>query len=942
LAADRELLRDVVDGVLKRAGSGADVAVECRGPWCQVRPRDVEPPAQGWKLHVSATLLSAPVVLSRVAARLVERRVWFKFARDLDALKQLLAAHCSRANSGKFVTVYPPNDEDARRLAEELDKVTFGLPGPAILSDRPLRPGSLVHYRYGAFHGQRVLGNDGFYETRLADPDGKIVRDDRLPRFAPPAFAVSPFDEPNEAAASGAVMLNDRYVVSQAITITNRGGIYLAHDQHAGATVVVKEGRPHVAADLTGTDARDQVDNEYRCLRRLDGLEVAPAPVDRFEQGGHVFVVEERVDGLTLHRSVANAAAAMGSDGFGSSVERTRKLAGQLVSLLGRIHGAGYVVRDLTPSNLMVREDGALLLVDLEHVAIPGDPVLSAGTAGYLAPELLDRPGGIMPAPDQSTDLFSLGAVVCFVAVGGELQVSHDQLDDLAAESPALAAVLPMVRGLTAPIGERWDLAACAAFLDRRAPEAPRRATEKVAFDELLEGCTALLLSTARDAGTDVPLWPISHQDEAPDPCAVSAGAAGPLGVLTALYRSRPSGQVADAMHAAVSWLRRRLEAENVWRPGLYFGRAGALWALYDAAHLVGDDDTARYVVDAARRLPFDWPSPDVTHGLAGCAMTLLHLGMDEQTTTVFDLLLAAERPGVEWPTLSTADSGLAGVNHYGFAHGIAGIGTALLYGSVALGRDELLESAGRIAAVFHADAVLDGDAAWWPCHRNRPDSARPRRPHWCSGSSGIGTFLGRYWLVSGDDMALSLAISSRCGRVSDPRDHRLDRLSRARRRRGVPARSGPADRRQPLPRPGHRARRAARPQSGAARRPPGGSRRRWPRRRHRHWLSGRGLRPARLPAPPAGRHPATLASRLDPRPPDRPEGGDHACPLTSGSSRRCRSSSRPTTALAGARTASRSSTTAAPTPSRAVGGAGTGAPHHTHEACQRRPRGDG
>ncbi|MGW2221707.1 class III lanthionine synthetase LanKC N-terminal domain-containing protein [Nonomuraea sp. NPDC001684] len=48
------------------------------------------------------------------------------------------------------------DDEQFRRLAAELDRVTSGLPGPVILSDRPVRPGSLVHYRYGVFHAKSV------------------------------------------------------------------------------------------------------------------------------------------------------------------------------------------------------------------------------------------------------------------------------------------------------------------------------------------------------------------------------------------------------------------------------------------------------------------------------------------------------------------------------------------------------------------------------------------------------------------------------------------------------------------------------------------------------------------------------------------------------------------------------------------------------------------
>ena len=66
---------------------------------------------------------------------------------------------------------------------------TEGLPGPGILSDRPYLPGSLLHYRFGAFRGVAMLGNDGSHEAMLVAPDGSLVLDQRKPWFTPPQWA---------------------------------------------------------------------------------------------------------------------------------------------------------------------------------------------------------------------------------------------------------------------------------------------------------------------------------------------------------------------------------------------------------------------------------------------------------------------------------------------------------------------------------------------------------------------------------------------------------------------------------------------------------------------------------------------------------------------------------------------------------------------------------
>ncbi|GAA3418861.1 hypothetical protein GCM10018952_56090 [Streptosporangium vulgare] len=222
------------------------------------------------------------------------------------------------------------------------------------------------------------------------------------------------------------------------------------------------------------------------------------------------------------------------------------------------------------------------------------------------------------------------------------------------------------------------------------------------------------------------------------------------------------------AADAAARWLRRRLSDEDAWPPGLYFGRSGAVWALYDAAETSGDDETREFALRAAARLPVDHPSSDVTHGLAGAGMTVLRLALRSgdpvlrrRAVKTFENLHGARsyRMGhPRWPTPESFDSGLAGADHLGFAHGIAGVGTALLYAAVTLGRPEWMATVREVARALCERAEVDGDTAWWPTLARDPRTVLPRRPHWCSGSSGIGSFLVRYWRATGDPDALRLA----------------------------------------------------------------------------------------------------------------------------------------------------------------------------------------
>src|SRR5213078_1654866 len=90
-------------------------------------------------------------VLDRCLAVLGGERCGFKVAASRARLRELNLGLAGATQVGKFVTVYPEDDAAAIRLADALHLATAGLEGPPIPSDRRLRPGSLVHYRYGSF-----------------------------------------------------------------------------------------------------------------------------------------------------------------------------------------------------------------------------------------------------------------------------------------------------------------------------------------------------------------------------------------------------------------------------------------------------------------------------------------------------------------------------------------------------------------------------------------------------------------------------------------------------------------------------------------------------------------------------------------------------------------------------------------------------------------------
>ncbi|MEO3930833.1 class IV lanthionine synthetase LanL [Micromonosporaceae bacterium B7E4] len=800
--ADDTLLVDCVRSLLTR--NGADGWQVRPGDfWCQVTPPAGHSRTQGWKLHLSATPLSAPLVLARAAGVLIRRRCAFKFAATLDRVEELVCGLYDRGGAGKFITAYPEMDDAGlRSLADELHQITEGLPGPGILSDRPYRTGSLVHYRYGAFSGFPVLGNDGTYEAMLVAADGTLALDHRKAWFTPPPWAPpDPFVQercgaPGRTPNGGTprpVLLTGRYVVREVIRHAFTGGVYRAVDERDGASVVVKQARPHAGATVTGQEIRDLRRHEAAMLELFESSGVTPRLVDLFTQQGELFLVQEAIPGTTLRRWVADTIEFDDSGRWGPPLTAVAAIARRMVDLVELAHDKGFVLRDFNPNNVMVTENDELRLIDLELLARPGDRITRGYTSAYGAPEQVNAPR-VGAAPSPAADLYSLGASLFYLASGVDPLLPRDRpevgrhherietwLDHLARLNPAARWLAPVVAALM-----NEDPDARPGLADVRAALAgpvPAHSGEREPVDpdpvparspgEFVAGLKRMiadaldhLLCTARSESPER-LWPTGPYGALSDPLNVQHGAAGVLGVLVRAYRAEPDPALAVAVDAAAGWISRRVGCEPRILPGLYFGRSGTAWALLEAGRARENEDFTRSATELARRLPSNWPNPDVCHGIAGAGLTQLRFWEVTGEETFLDgvrraadaAVAAVERRDglVLWPIPKDFVSALAGLVHYGFAHGVAGVGAFLLAAGRATGESRYVELAASAAETLRSVAHLDRGAAYW----RSGDSGGPLKANWCSGSSGVGTFLVQMWRENGDDRLRELVVDA-------------------------------------------------------------------------------------------------------------------------------------------------------------------------------------
>jgi tRNA A-37 threonylcarbamoyl transferase component Bud32 len=741
---DTTLLTDLLRAELARQDA-SDWTITTVDTWCQVTPANRQPRPHGWKLHVAATPLSAPLVLARVAHVLIAEQCGFKFARDLRRVAQLVDLWCERASGGKFVTVYPVDDEQFRRLASALHAATADLAGPRILSDRPFRPGSLVHYRYGEFKGEPVFTDDGVFETRVYDPDGHRFTDERRAWFSAPVWAPSAFaDDPPPTAEADSVLLVGRFRVTRAIRQANKGGVYRAVDEHTGSDVIIKQARAYVGARLDGTDVRDVLRREAAMLDHLRPLGLAPAKVALFEQQGDLFLAEELIAGEPMH-----AWASHHRDEAGLLVP-------PLISLVREIHDAGYVLCDLKPQNVMVGPDRQLRLIDVEYVVRTGEECRAA-TEGFAAPEVLSAPWlSKAPVATPAVDCYSLGATIFHILTGLDgrwLSGPERVLDAITTSYPGLTEHIELIDGLTrSATGTRWTLERAARPPQKRRARSAVGLLRSPLLDRFVDdGIADLCVRMTPDRRY---LWRRSQAyNQDTDPCAAWPGAAGVLAVLTRSARATASDRQVETVRAAATWIDQRL-GTSVPRllPGLCLGRAGTAWALYDAAELLRDRALRDRAVGLAESLPTEAARFDVTHGLAGAGLLHVHLWQRSGDEAVRQRALGYARAVLDAPGLSDSRITL------GFSHGLAGAGAFLDEAAGIAGGEDADRFAEAAQAIGYTLAnlarVAEGRATWpYDLAGNRGADT-----FWCNGPSGIGEFLLRLSARTGDGRFRALA----------------------------------------------------------------------------------------------------------------------------------------------------------------------------------------
>ena len=151
---------------------------------------------------------------------------------------------------------------------------------------------------------------------------------------------------------------------------------------------------------------------EFDILARLDHSGIMRVH-STDELDGRPYIVMELLDGRELGAVVESWKELPPRERFA----RARQVLVSVAKTLEYVHSQGLVHRDVTPSNIMVLNDGSIRLMDFGVVKEPGADLTSVGevvgTVAYIAPEQING-----SRVDARTDLYSLGAVFYLMLTG--------------------------------------------------------------------------------------------------------------------------------------------------------------------------------------------------------------------------------------------------------------------------------------------------------------------------------------------------------------------------------------------------------------------------------------------------------------------------------------------------------------------------------------------
>ncbi|WP_211370682.1 serine/threonine-protein kinase, partial [Nonomuraea turkmeniaca] len=242
------------------------------------------------------------------------------------------------------------------------------------------------------------------------------------------------------------MQVGNRYRLIEPLGEGGMGVVWRAYDELLDRTVAIKEVRYAGVGEAKRAELNRRTIREARAAGRLDHPSVVVVH-DVVEEDGRPWIVMQ----LVRSRSLAQVVREQGPLRAG----QVAMIGGRVLDALRAAHATGVLHRDVKPENVLLADDGRVVLTDFGIASLEAEAGLTAsgglvGTPAYMPPERLNGE----PARPES-DLWSLGATL-YAAVEGEPPFKRDSwaatvaavLRDEPEPAARAGALAPVIMGL--------------------------------------------------------------------------------------------------------------------------------------------------------------------------------------------------------------------------------------------------------------------------------------------------------------------------------------------------------------------------------------------------------------------------------------------------------------------------------------------------------------